>query len=463
VWDPCQGFGQPLLADPSAMVLYPMTWLNLLVRPWTYYTLFVASHTFLSCLALFALARRWGVSASGSFVSAALWGASGPFLSMANLWHHFAGAAWIPVVFLAAHGCLGRRGPRKFLLLIAALSGQILAGSADMCAMTVLGIVAYGIVEHRRFGLSVLSACLRLASACLCALALTAALWWPALDMVSRSSRSSLSSNTRTYWSVHPLLLPEFLIPTSWNGLPLRASFRESIRGSREPRVGSLYLGLPAVALAGAAIQSRERRRAAFLLLVAALATVMALGRHTPAYALTVALLPPLKVLRYPVKATVFAAFAWALLAGLGFEVWRRSGAVRDRAWKAFVLAPLIALTLLGVGGVLFARFSADSAWLSVFDPATASALSSLRAHVSQRFGVAACAAAVCAWLALARMRQLRTARVLALAVGLAVTGELLFFHRHVHPLAPLDLYTVRSPLVAALGEVPVPRISAYG
>ena len=38
LWDLTIGFGQPLLADPGAQVLYPTTWLNLVLAPWSVYT-----------------------------------------------------------------------------------------------------------------------------------------------------------------------------------------------------------------------------------------------------------------------------------------------------------------------------------------------------------------------------------------------------------------------------------------
>ena len=34
-WTPYVAFGRPLLADPSLQLLYPPTWLNLLMRPGT--------------------------------------------------------------------------------------------------------------------------------------------------------------------------------------------------------------------------------------------------------------------------------------------------------------------------------------------------------------------------------------------------------------------------------------------
>src|SRR5437762_2218026 len=60
LWDNAKAFGQPLLANPDAQILYPPTWLNLVVRPWTYYTLFVAAHLMVAGLGAAALARALG-------------------------------------------------------------------------------------------------------------------------------------------------------------------------------------------------------------------------------------------------------------------------------------------------------------------------------------------------------------------------------------------------------------------
>src|SRR6187397_100748 len=100
VWDPYTGFGQPLLANPSAQVLYPTTWLHLLVQPWIQYTVYVLLHLAFSGAGVYALGRRLDVSRGGSTLAAALWMASGPLLSLVNVWHHFGGATWIPWVLL---------------------------------------------------------------------------------------------------------------------------------------------------------------------------------------------------------------------------------------------------------------------------------------------------------------------------------------------------------------------------
>ena len=58
---------------------------------------------------------------------------------------------------------------------------------------------------------------------------------------------------------------------------------------------------------------------------IGALGLVLSLGRHTPAYALLVRLLPPLAVLRYPSKALALVALAASLLAGMGVDSFREA------------------------------------------------------------------------------------------------------------------------------------------
>jgi hypothetical protein len=96
VWDPSPAFGQPLLADPSAMLLYPLTWLNLLVRPWVYYPLFAAAHLVFTAFGMRVLARDLGLSGAASLAAAIAWALSGPYLSLVDVTQHYAGASWMP-------------------------------------------------------------------------------------------------------------------------------------------------------------------------------------------------------------------------------------------------------------------------------------------------------------------------------------------------------------------------------
>ena len=67
---------------------------------------------------------------------------------------------------------------------------------------------------------------------------------------------------------------------------------------------------------------------------------------NTPAYGIVTTLVPPLRVLRYPVKIMVLVAFVWALLAGLGVDVWRERlrgrafGLVLALVWRSSSASP---------------------------------------------------------------------------------------------------------------------------
>jgi hypothetical protein len=464
VWDPGPSFGQPLLADPSAMVLYPLTWLNLVLRPWTYYTLFVAAHLLFSALGTRRLALRLGLSPAGSLVAAALWLGSGPFLSLQDLWHHFAGAAWMPWVLLAAAGAL--ESPRAWRALVwgAAMGAQILAGSADMCAMT--GLVALGLLAARLLRADTAppdrrAALVSAAVAGCSALALSAALWMTALDVASRSDRAALPEAVRTFWSVHPLALFQTLFAGAWTNLPIGASLRAALFEGREPFLASLYLGLPAAALVGAALAGGRRRGRAVFAAAGLVAILVALGKHAPFYDALVVLLPPLRILRYPSKAMVPAALAWAMLAGQGFDAWARRDQVRPRAWRWAVLAPLALLLAAATTDVLLLwQFPARvAAWVlapGAADPARQ--LAPAKAALAVSAGLAALA------LALAAVRARSPHRAAAGAALLAVlaVADLLAAHRGLQPVAPRELYTHRPPVVDALRALPMERVYAY-
>jgi hypothetical protein len=461
LWDPSPAFGQPLLADPAQQVLYPPTWLNLVLPPWVDYTVYAFGHVLLSGLAFLALARRFGLSAGAALAGAAAWVLSGPFLSLVDLWHHFAGASWIPAVFLGAERAIERRGRRDVLLLALAIGLQVLAGSADVCAMTLAALAAWVAIVHvdgRRWRESLpllAGGALALAVGAL----LSSGLWLAALDVASRSSRRELAEAVRTYWSAHPAALLETLLAGVPGRLPLHPPVRAALFEGREPFLASLYLGLPAAGLAAAAfaVPGVGGRRRFALAAVGLGAAALALGRHAPLYDLVTALVPPLRVLRYPVKAMVLAAFAWAGLVALGVESWRRTES--GRRWWLGVVVPLAGLAGLAAASAL-SLASGRPPWgalLPAGEPAAQVAGALSRGLVRE----AVLAVFV---LALAAWRGRASAPVTALA-ALAAAGaiaDLALAHPRPNPTAPLALYRQRPEALVALGDPASARVYSY-
>jgi hypothetical protein len=393
LWEPGLGFGQPLVADPSVQLLYPPTWL-VLALPWSAaYTAFVLMHLVVAALGAGRLARRLGAGRLGAAAAALAFALSGPLQSAVNLWHHFAGAAWMPWVLLAADAALRRPRLRRMLAFAAAFALQILAGSADLCAMT-LGLVgvmaALRLLRARRRPARLRRAAASLAAALALALALTSALWWPAAESVSRSARKALPEDVRAAWSVPGLGLARLVAPLDPARVPFDAAvWTRLYERPAHPLLPSLYLGIPTLGLAAAAFLSRRRRLGAtLLLLVAVVATLFAMGTSGPLYRPLAALLPPVQIFRYPSKTMLVVALAAALLAGLGLRA--LAGPRRARlALAALVLALACASVLIG------RSLGAALGWPLALGAATALVLAAQGARLPLRSASAALLALV--------------------------------------------------------------------
>jgi Bacterial membrane protein YfhO len=466
VWDPCPAFGQPLLADPGAQVLYPLTWLNLLMRPWTYFTVYSVFHSLLAAFGVYRLARHFGASIAGAFVAGALWTASGPFVSLVDLWHHYAGTAWIPWVFLTVVRALEAPAPRRIAAAGLVLALQIVAGSADLCAMTLLAIGSYTAVFRLDWRAPFALANRRLVGAGAAVLALgmglSAALWMTALELITRTPRWSLPAGIRTYWSVHPLGALQILFPGLWTDAALSPALREALFESREPFLFSLYLGLPCLALiaGGLALQPSPIKR--YWLGFAAAVLLIALGRHFVLYDLVVFVIPPLRILRYPVKALALLGLAWALLAGLGFDAWRQPSIPDRRRFRLAVLLPLLLVALGGLAATLVLR-SEPQVWgpRVVARAADGPPYRTLLASTTSPFVAGLVLASVCAVIAIARARR-PTATGWATALAVVAIGDLALFHRDSIPFASRDLYNYRPPVVDALRQMRAERLYVY-
>ena len=463
LWDPYVSFGQPLLANANNQIFYPPTWLHLVMRPWTYYTLFLASHLVFSGWGVLRLGDRFRLSRAGSFLAAGLWIASGPFLSLGNAWNHLAAAAWIPWVLLAADTALASGGTRRVLVWGVAWAFQIVAGSPDVVVMTAVLVAACGarLWDWQRW---VGPANRRAASTGLAAgavaLALSAGQWLPSLELAARSDRWNLAIPERTYWSIHPVGLLQTIVPVFWYEIPLNAHWRAALFEAREPFLFSVYLGIPMLALAALAL-ARPRDPIRWILLgVAVAATLVALGRHAPFYALAVRTLPPLKVLRFPAKGLILVAFCVSMLAGAGLDVWREPGG--RRRWS-------LVGGLLGVAGLVAALLT----WLVRYDAETWGPLFLTAPPSGGSYaGMLGVLALKLAWmtglvlfvlgLLMVRSAGGKVASISAALVGLLALSDLAWEHRRLNRTAPKDLFTLRPEAVSAIDQRDLGRLYVY-
>ena len=351
LWDPGIGFGQPLLADPGTQVLYPATWLGLPAAR-VGYTAFVARCTCCSRPSAAPGSRAPSARArSARRAAALLWALS---RADAVRWSTSAttspappgcrGCCWPPTgprgrpgaARLCAGGGARRPDPRGVGRRVRHDLGARRVGGP-------LGGAFAGAAPPAAVPASGARAC---AAAAALSVGLTAIVWWPALDVLSRSPRRDLPEEIRTAWSIPPagllrLVVPARPRPRAARRRPLAGPVRRipaAVPVLAVPRRGGAGDGgrglrVDEGAAARRAAPRRGRRGPG--------------GRHGPArpvYPLLVALVPPLRIFRYPSKLTIVAALLVALAAGLGLAALRR-GRIGPR--RSILLSALLLLAAL--------------------------------------------------------------------------------------------------------------------
>jgi hypothetical protein len=447
LWNPHIGFGAPLLADASFQIAYPPTWLALALPLHLYYKLFAAGHCLWAAFGARLLARRLGASPGAAALAGGAFALSGPLLSAVSLFHHYAGASWMPWVLAGVVALARRPGPASALALGLSGAGQLLAGSGDLCLATGLAGVA-GLAWHLARTRPRGREAARLAGHGLLAVvvaALIGALQWLPTGAQALSGARAAQNVGSTYWSLHPWSLADLVVPRLLAGLPLAVEARATLFEGRAPLLEVLYMGVPVLALAVLALTVGGRGvRALGGLTLFFLAA--SLGRHTPLYDVLVAL-PGFGLMRYPQKHLLAMSLGAALLAGSGMQLWLSPWGpfVRRRARRLGV-----ALVVAGGLGVAAARWLLSGAGPleSLVGGALAvPAMGSAAALVVRSAALLAAVGPLIAWRAKRERAPAAATALLVLVSG----ADLVSVGRTINPLGPPELVETRPSVVDRL------------
>ncbi len=455
IWNPWVSFGLPMLADPGYEIAYPLTWLNLILLPETYYKLFAFLHVFGAGLGLYWLLRRWDAPRPAAFLGGAVWASCGPLLSLVNLPHHLAGAAWIAWVLLGLDRLLRTGTLRAALALGAAAALQIVAGSGDVCLMTAMLGVAYVALfaaRQQRARRDWWTPVLMGAGIALpLALLLSAIQWAPTLGILGQGHRLGMDIETNLYWSFHPLSLTDLFIPSLLVNLPLDKAARAAVFQSREPFLLSVLLGAPAALLIALGLSIKRGWAEGFALGGFLGGLLAAMGRYTPVYRWLLEV-TPLAMFRYPTKYLIIVGLLWGCLTGLAAAAWQSSWTERERR-RALLVSALGLILATGLG--------ACALWVS-------SAPEAIQAHLVVEArnpanplwrGIGAKLAWTGAWLGsaallvLVRRRRPRSPAWVTAGGAALVLASLIVPGREVNAAAPRELLRSRPPALASIPE----------
>lgn len=305
-WNPFSAFGRPFLADPNFQFFYPPSILNWILPAPPAFTVLVVGHAILGAIGAFRLLRPRLRSAPSALVGAAIFTAAGPVASSANLWHHFASLMYLPWIVDAFLRLRAGRGSARRLGLLTGL--QALAGSADVCVMTGMTLLALLPGKPGRL----LRLVPKLAGALALCLALAAVQWLPTARLAAQSARSSLGPEVRLHWSVSPPTLIDLMLP--WSAVAHAVPGDPDFREQRLRLIPWMYLGASTLPLLILGVR-RAPRGGLFLLFV----LILALGRHTPLGSLA-GYLPVVSSFRFPSKLLWLVTACWAALAAIGVK-----------------------------------------------------------------------------------------------------------------------------------------------
>ena len=311
VWNPWRDMGEPFLADPQTLALYPiMRLLAGMSRFIDFLAAWVVLHTLLAAVFLGALAWRLHKSPAAAAAAAVLAGCNGFFTGRVTFPNHFAAAAWLPAVLYFQQ----RLSP---LGLGASLALQWLAGFPPFAMLSVVTAAAWACAQGRR-GIKCF------AQGAAWALGLCAAQWIPFMELLGEARRKLvLDPALAQQYSVPPLqLLKEAFLP-QW------VHWTAAMAG--DPAIVCFYVGLAAWGLAAWALW-RGGRQEGLLGLGCAAALILSLGGYLPGSGA----IPFLRIFRFPANWLLLATTALSLLAASGVA------RLRSELWKWAAVAALV-------------------------------------------------------------------------------------------------------------------------
>jgi hypothetical protein len=371
LWNPQQGLGFSVLANPLYGLFYPPNWLFLITpRDW------VASMLTWQCFAhlvwgsagIVVLARQLGLRGPGLAVAGLAWGLSGyttaswttGLLLLSGAWLPWCGVGLVSLVRSVRAGAAGWMGgvARAALpVAMALLLGEVFA--AIIGVGFGLGMAVLAVHQDRAGGAA--QPWRRTASAVAAALALAggigAVVVLPARAIAATNLRGQpLARVVAETCSLNPLRLIEFVAPGSmgyaygqypaapWVGEKLLDGF---------PLMYSVYMGASVVALALLAL-GRGRRAGSLVGAGAVFALLVSLGRYTPVHNVIRLVVRPLAYMRYPEKYLVAFVALLALLAGLGAARVLDGDDPARRPWRRTAIGAAVLVLLAALAPAIF-------------------------------------------------------------------------------------------------------------
>lgn len=354
--DPHRSNGQPHLANPNTVALYPDNALYVVAPTVWALNAHFWIHLLIAPLAMYALARAWGIGRQGAWTAGFLYASSGYFLSTMNLYNLVAGASLAPalvaaVMLLSRRATAGRFAAAGGLWALSLLSGDPVTSALALALSVSAAIAASG--WRATVGRPVL-----FALGCGTLVAAPQLVEFGRILSLSYRGYMGYTASSATTSSWNPATWFDALVPLSL-GMPDLSYWGARFHQGHPPLLFTLAPGVVALLLLVLGTWVRHRRQT-WAWSVVAVGVFFALGRFNPVVPWLLGL-PGFGLIRIPVKFWLAVAIGLALLAGVGLERLRVTA-----GRKAFAIAGLVLAMVYGVVWFVFGpgEATAVEAWI---------------------------------------------------------------------------------------------------
>jgi hypothetical protein len=365
--------GQPLLANPNAVLLYPTVLLERVFPPAAAFNLHYLLHVLWAFFGARALASRFGLPSGPAFFAGIAYAFSGAMLSYGSAFANAGpAAAWLPWCAAATIDLVRAEAPKR-VLGAACAAGlafglQLLAGEPAISLLTLVfcAVIALaGWLGARGSRADRGARGLRIAAGGLLAggvaAALAAPLFAPLSEVVRLTYRGQHLYSERAFgaspfglWRVAEWFFPRLSGDPA--ALAEGAHWQYRLHEGDFVYLWSVTFGVLPLAAVVLGATRRDFWSSKTLLLAgaAAVTLILSFGFATPLYRLLYAI-EPLRRFRYPIKFYLLTTLCFALLSGFAVESLRvrRPGAVEKILLMLAALAYALALFAAAPGGFL--------------------------------------------------------------------------------------------------------------
>jgi len=357
LWNPFIYLGQPMLANPNYMALYPTNLLHLIFGFNYAFKLHFILHPIAGGLGLYFLVRRLGLPWIPALAGALSYEFSGVVLSFLNLYNIIPAVALIPWTGWAFYGALQGHTWRRMSGFGVLLALQVIAFEPLILQCSVLLLAALSIVwlsqqQDRLRAIRLLV--ITFTAGALLAAGIAAVQVLPTLELLPLSARGSgLDFRSATGWSAHPADLLNTFIPNFFGNsftIDMSNYWGELYHESKAGYIASFFLGSVTILLFSLSFFSQRTKLRNAMVPFLGISVILGLGKYTPIYPWMYEHVPLFDLGRYPSKYFLLTSLIVSILAAAGLESVMSLNKKRHSSMNhACVVGAAFGLALLGL------------------------------------------------------------------------------------------------------------------